>query len=142
MAFAGIAPTVVPCYPVAQQIAEKYHAYTRPHVSGASSRVKDFIDMLLLAEMGTLDSVGLRHAIHATFEDRKTHELSIDVSLPSQDWSRPFQKMANDTGLEFESLLKAGEALQQFLEPALKTESQLRWNPADWHWELIDDRGK
>jgi len=39
-AFAGIKPTIVPCYPVTQQIAEKYHAFTRPHVSGVSSRVK------------------------------------------------------------------------------------------------------
>ena len=37
LTFAGIAPTVVPCYPSTQQIAEKYHAYTRPHVSGVSS---------------------------------------------------------------------------------------------------------
>ncbi len=33
LSFAEIAPTVVPCYPVTQQIAEKVHALTRPHPS-------------------------------------------------------------------------------------------------------------
>ena len=53
--FADIQPTRVPCCPITQQIAEKFHAYTRPHLSGESSRVKDFVDILLLAELGTID---------------------------------------------------------------------------------------
>jgi hypothetical protein len=135
MAFAGIKPTIVPCYPITQQIAEKYHAFTRPHVSGVSSRVKDFVDMLLLAKMGELDSVSLRQAIRATFDDRKTHELPVRVPLPSKDWSRPFQKMANEVGLESDTLTDAGIALRHFLEPALADETQTRWNPINWHWE-------
>lgn len=135
LSFAGIEPTIVPCYPITQQIAEKYHAYTRPHVSGVSSRVKDFADMLLLAEMGEIDSLNLWTAIQATFDDRKTHELPISVPPPSKDWSRPFQKIADEVGLDFESLSEAGEALQQFLEPALGAEIQQRWNPDNWQWE-------
>jgi hypothetical protein len=135
LAFAGIEPTLVPCYPITQQIAEKYHAFTRSHVSGVSSRVKDFVDMLLLAEMGELDSVSLRQAIRVTFDDRNTHELPMRVPPPSKDWSRPFLKMVNEVGLKFESLPDAGEALQQFLEPALEAEAQIRWNPTNWHWE-------
>ena len=135
LAFAGIEPTIVPCYPITQQIAEKYHAFTRPHVSGVSSRVKDFVDMLLLAEMGELDSLSLRQAIRVTFDHRKTHELPIRVPPPSKDWSRPFLKMVNEVGLKFESLPDAGEALQQFLEPALEAEAQIKWNPTNWQWE-------
>jgi hypothetical protein len=135
LAFAGIEPTSVPCYPITQQIAEKYHAYSRPHVSGASSRVKDFIDMLLLAGMGPVDSKSLRQAIIVTFENRETHELPVSVPLPSKNWSSPFIKMANEVGLEFASLLDAGEALRQFVEPPLGTETQIRWNPTNWRWE-------
>jgi predicted nucleotidyltransferase component of viral defense system len=135
LAFAGIAPTVVPCYPITQQIAEKYHAYTRPHASGGSSRVKDFVDMLLLAGMGELESENLQQAIQATFDDRRTHELPLNVPLPSQAWVRPFHKLADEVGLEFESLSDAGEALQQFLELPLRIETSIVWNPANWHWE-------
>jgi hypothetical protein len=135
LAFAGIKPTVVPCYPITQQIAEKYHAFTRPHVSGESSRVKDFVDMLLLAKMGELDSVSLRQAIRATFDNRETHELPVRVPRPSKDWSRSFQKMANEVELESDSLTDAGKALRQFLEPALADETQTKWNPTNWYWE-------
>jgi hypothetical protein len=131
LAFAGIASTIVPCYPITQQITEKYHAFTRPHVSEVSSRVKDFVDMLLLARMGELESVSLRQAIQATFEDRNTHELPLSVPPPSKDWSRSYLRMADEVGLEFDSLPNAGDALQQFIEPVLKAKAKLGWNPRD-----------
>jgi hypothetical protein len=42
--------------------------------------------------------------------------------------------MADEVGLDFASLSDAGEALQQFLEPALRTEIEISWNPTKWHW--------
>lgn len=61
--FVDVDPVRVPCYPITQQIAEKLHAYTRPRKSGESSRVKDFVDMLLLAELGTISGERLFRAI-------------------------------------------------------------------------------
>jgi hypothetical protein len=84
--FAGIQPTIVPCYPVTQQIAEKVHAYTRPHTTGESSRVKDFIDIILMAELGKIDSDRLYCAIHATFDSRKTHPLPREIPDPPIEW--------------------------------------------------------
>ncbi len=34
LSFASLPPTLVPCYPITQQIAEKLHAYTKPRKSG------------------------------------------------------------------------------------------------------------
>ena len=48
--FADIRSTVVLCYPLTQQLAEKVHAYARPRPSGESSRVKDLVDILLIAD--------------------------------------------------------------------------------------------
>jgi len=90
--------------------------------------------MLLLAEMGKIDSHNLQMAVQATFDDCKTHELPTSVPSPSKDWARPFQKMADEVGLDFESLSEARAALQQFLEPGLNTEIQRRWNPGKWVW--------
>ena len=87
-----------------------------------------------------MENVGLRQAIRATFEDRKTHELPVRVPLPSKEWSRPYLKLANEVGLEFGSLPAAGEALQQFLEPALVAEAHLSWNQTKWQWESIKDQ--
>jgi len=135
LTFAGIEPTIVPCYPITQQIAEKYHAFTRPHVSGVSSRVKDLVDILLLAEMGELDSANLREAIQATFDDCKTHELPPEVPLPSKDWSRPFKKMAQEVELNIETLSDAGVALRKFLEPVFEDKTRKNWNSTKWSWE-------
>jgi hypothetical protein len=52
LAFADIPPTPVPCYPLTQQVAEKVHAYTRPQATRRSSRVKELIDTVLIAELG------------------------------------------------------------------------------------------
>jgi hypothetical protein len=64
--FAGLPATLVPCYPITQQIAEKLHAYTRPRKSGESSRVKDIVDILLLAGVGKITGERSRKAIQAT----------------------------------------------------------------------------
>jgi hypothetical protein len=90
--FADFPPTHIPCYPITQQIAEKVHAYTRPHVSGESSRVKDFVDILLLAELSEIDAERLRKAINATFIARKTHSLPHVIPNPPTEWSRSFRK--------------------------------------------------
>jgi hypothetical protein len=75
ISFAGLKPTKVPCFPPSQQIAEKLHAYTRPHVSSSGTRVRDLVDMLLIASLCTLCAANLRSALHATFEARRTHPL-------------------------------------------------------------------
>lgn len=77
LAFAGIPQTEIRCYPLAQQVAEKVHAYTRPHSSGQSSRVKDLVDILLIADLGPVDARTLRQAPQATFAGRGTHPLPL-----------------------------------------------------------------
>ena len=134
LAFAGIEPTVVPCYPISQQIAEKFHAFTRLHRSGESSRVKDFVDMLLLAEMGELDSESLRQAIQATFDERQTHALPAMVPSPPRNWSHTFQRLASEVGLAFTTLAEGERALGQFLNPVLGSSAKKRWLPNHWDW--------
>lgn len=132
--FAGIDPTLVPCYPLTQQIAEKFHALTRLHGHTESSRVKDLVDLLLLAEMGELDSQSLRHAIRATFEDRQTHELPVKVPSPPRNWERTYQRLASEVGLAFTSLSDGVEALRQFLNPILEDDDKKHWLPNLWQW--------
>lgn len=80
--FAGLEPTRVPCYPLTQQIAEKLHAYTRPRGLGEPSRVKDSVDILLLAELGEIKGEGLVRAIQATFQFAGTHPIPASVPPP------------------------------------------------------------
>jgi hypothetical protein len=49
LGFADIPAPIVPAIPVAQQLAEKFHAYVRSYGNG-SSRPRDLYDMLVIAE--------------------------------------------------------------------------------------------
>lgn len=109
--FADIQPTVVPCYPLTQQIAEKLHAYTRTHPSGGSTRVKDLVDILLMAEFGEIDGVKLLQALLATFDARQTHILPIKLVDPPKEWSTLFRKLSDEVPLGYTTLGKASEAM-------------------------------
>lgn len=135
LTFAGIDPTVVPCYPITQQIAEKFHAYTRPHPSGASTRVKDFVDILLIAGLGELDGKKLFKVIQATFHSRGTHPLPVRIPEPPNNWSRPFRNLAKQVGLGYDSLQEAFRATQVFIDPLLELHGSGVWDPSHWNWK-------
>jgi hypothetical protein len=134
--FAGLEPTLVPCFPITQQIAEKLHAYTRPRSSGEPSRVKDFIDILLLAELGEIKADGLVQAIQATFHFAATHPLPPMVPAPPRDWASAFGKMADEVGLSNFNLAQAFSAIQAVLDPVLQGKvSGMKWDSATWSWK-------
>lgn len=134
LAFAGFSPMSVPCYPITQQIAEKLHACTRKFQSGESSRVKDYVDILLLAGMGPIKGDRLREAIEATFAVRQTHSVPMKMPEPPVSWKRPFQRMAAEVQLEQWSIQEAESALQQFLNPVLSGKQIGLWEPLSWQW--------
>ncbi len=55
LGFADIEPATVRCYPLATQVAEKLHTYTRTYASGETSRSRDLADILLAASMEKFD---------------------------------------------------------------------------------------
>ena len=134
--FAGLEPVRVPCYPLTQQIAEKLHAYTRPRSSGESSRVKDFIDILLLAEFGEIYSDSLLEAIQATFQFANTHPLPENIPPPPGKWVQVFLKGATEVGLGDITLNWAFTRIQNFLDPALSGKVVgNRWDSTSWSWK-------
>lgn len=134
--FANLESARIPCYPVNQQIAEKLHAYSRPRGSGPSSRVKDFIDILLLAELGEINKQKLTAAIQATFDHLSTHEIPSEITPPPKEWLRSYNRMAESLGLDKVSFDKAYIRLQKFLNPILsKDEATAIWLPLKWQWK-------
>lgn len=132
--FAGINPVTVSCYPMTQHIAEKVHAYTRPHASGGSSRVKDLVDILLIAQASAVNGRILSKAIRATFEARGTHALPRGLPDAPTSWAAPFLKMARDVGLRDVTLSTAADMARRFINPALQGETQGMWDPVAWEW--------
>jgi hypothetical protein len=134
---AGIPPTEIPCDPLPQQVAEKGHAYTRPHPSGQSSRVKDFIDILLIASLGPMDARALRQALEATSAGRRTHALPNHLPDPPATWSTPYHRLAGEAGVEFRTLGKAAEAARRFLDPVRRVRAAGNWDPASGSWRAL-----
>lgn len=135
MDFAELEKVKIPVYPVEQQIAEKIHAYTKEYASGSSSRVKDMIDILLLAGMREISGQDLYEVLKTIFEFRGTHPLPEAVPYPPDSWEEPFRSMAKETNLGYQSLVNAYTALQTFLDPVLSGRDGRTWDPNRWTWE-------
>jgi len=98
LGFAGIETARVRMIAREQQFAEKVHAYTLPR-QPANSRVKDLVDLALLAGLGKLNQRRIQDALRLTFERRKTHDLPTLLPSPPADWQIPFQALARECGL-------------------------------------------
>ncbi|MBK8294608.1 MAG: nucleotidyl transferase AbiEii/AbiGii toxin family protein [Solirubrobacterales bacterium] len=89
--FAGIAPVFVPTIAIEQHLAEKLHAYTRTYGRGeSSSRVKDLVDMAVIARTTSPDASQMFSAAAMIFNDRRTHDLPTSLPKPPDDWRRPW----------------------------------------------------
>lgn len=133
-AFAELPPVAFPAYPVSQQIAEKVHACTRSYPVGESSRIKDWVDILLLAQQSRLDAAALRRALQATFQTRATHPLPDTFPAFDRAWEKQFQRLAKQTGLTL-TLAQAADLLRQFLDPVLQNRAVGTWRPETGKWE-------
>src|SRR5262249_9017131 len=78
---AGEPATQVPLYPVVTHVAEKVHAYTLPR-GRTNFRLKDLIDLALIAGELRVDGVKLREALETTFGFRRSHPLPSALPPP------------------------------------------------------------
>ena len=106
--FAEIEPVEVQAVPLELQVAEKIHAYTRVYEGGrTSTRTKDLIDLVLIAELSQLDAAGLRYEIATIFELRGTHPIPASLPPPPAEWAVPGPMIARHPRQPPESCLPA-----------------------------------
>ena len=139
LSFAGIEPVTVQAIPLELQVAEKLHAYTRVYEHDRSStRVKDLVDLALIAELFTLDAAALRAAIDVTFNNRGTHHPPSLLSPPPQGWRIPYRQLAQDVGVA-EDLSAGHTTAATLLNPVLDGETTHgHWSPSGQHWITED----
>ena len=120
LAFADIEPLEAPSLPLELQVAEKVHAYTRGYgKSGiASTRVKDLIDLALIASTSQVDADRLNRALRETFTQRDRHEAPGVLPRPPAGWRIPYARMAVEVGLAAE-LDRGYELAARLLDPVL-----------------------
>ncbi len=135
LGFADITPVTVPTLPLAAQVAEKVHAYTRTYEGGrGSTRTKDLIDLALIASMFPMSAAALRAEINAVFARRATHEPPPAVPPPPADWRGPYRRLALTVGLEPD--LDTGHArVVAMLDPVLGGHVATgTWDPDSQRW--------
>jgi len=144
LSFAGLPAVPIPTLPLAYHIAEKVHAYTGTYgrEGRGSTRVKDLIDLALIATSSTIEAVALVAALEATFARRGTHALPSALPVPpseppmGQIWSVAYTKMASDVGLD-DRVAQGHATAARCVDPVLNRScgDAARWNPATEVWE-------
>jgi hypothetical protein len=127
-------PFPIPCYSFEQQIAEKFHALTRTYESGEASRVKDLVDILLVASIKKLSFTQLRKFVNSTFKNRNTHVLPTNTPEISSDYEINYLKLTREVGLKQKTLKQANAALKIFFLPILTNQHVSTWNPDLLKW--------
>jgi predicted nucleotidyltransferase component of viral defense system len=137
LSFADIQPVTVPAIPVEQHVGEKLHAYTRVYVSGPSSRVKDLVDLVLIALHRELGAEQLKRALDTTFHGRDTHVLPVSLPDPPGTWRGPYQRLAREVGLD-EDMDKGWTVAAALLDPVLAghVPGVARWHSATRAWKV------
>jgi len=135
--FAEIAPVVHRIYPAPAHVAEKLHALTIERDS-PNSRVKDLIDVGLLASNVDFDAEVLHQAIIATFEFRGTHELPDRLPSPPEFWADRYESIRerDSETVPWETLEELQTLASRFLNPILSSTARLpaRWSPLEHRW--------
>jgi hypothetical protein len=132
--FAGLPRTMFPSYPATQQLAEKLHAMTVPRAA-PNSRVKDLVDVVLIAGRERIDRHALSSAIEATFRARGTHLPTAGVPSPPAAWGPAYRRLASEVGLASTALGDGYQVAQALFEPLMRGASASAWNPETRCWE-------
>ncbi len=139
LTFADIEPLELPAIPLAQHLAEKVHAYTRSYgtTGRPSTRPKDLIDILLIADSQSLEAAVVREALKHTFESRARQALPESLPVPPPEWAPDYGRLAEEVGLD-PDLAVAFDRAAAFLDPVLAGETQGRWDAAVSAWTESD----
>lgn len=137
----GLARATFPVYPIAQQFAEKIHAYTRPR-DVENTRAKDLADMVWFTTRHTFRSQTVIEAGLATFGRRKEHPWPPIPAAPPAAWTRQYAALRREMNLEPPTADDAYEALMTFLAPVLTGDRTQRWSPKARTWSKTAARGR
>lgn len=134
LGFAGIPAPMVPVIPVAQQLAEKVHAYVRSYRNG-SSRPRDLYDMLVIAEhLPVPPAPALVAVCRETFAMRGT-AWPPELPEPPHAWQKAWAEFVTVYSIPWTTLTAAGIGLHGFWDPLIaEGVGNADWDPDGWQW--------
>jgi len=135
--FVGIEPLEHRIYPREAHVAEKLHAWSLPR-DRPNSRVKDLVDLGLMADGLKFEAKELRKSIEATFEFRETHPVPDQLPNVPESWPQQYQRHRDENPLSWETIGELTELVEQFLEPMLVEQVEGRWSPDEQEWRSAE----
>jgi len=119
--FAGLPPVEFPCIPLGQHLAEKVHALVRPRSGRDNSRVKDLVDIVLIAETSSVDSSELAAALVCTFESDGQCQMPEGLPVPPRAWEAQYRLLAKDLGMRARTLDEGYAVAALLIDPVLQS---------------------
>lgn len=136
LAFAGVVLPPLAVIAIEQHIAEKVHAYTSTYGSEGrqSTRVKDLVDLVLIARHASPHAEQLRRALSTTFERSRRTALPDELPPPPREWTVPYAQMAREVGLPADATHAHAE-VGAFLDPLLDGRAVGVWDAGRASWQ-------
>lgn len=135
LSFANVAAPELPVVALEQHVAEKLHAYIGRYGTRKleSTRAKDLVDLVLVADLARLDAAQLREALESIFTSRAHQPLPAALPPPPSSWAEPYAQLAREVGLP--SDLAAGHAQAgALLDRVLSSSALGSWDPRRRRW--------
>ena len=122
-------------YPVERQIADKVCATIAVYSSGPSSREKDLVDLVAIANTQTVDATRVRTAIMKEARLRGLGQV-VEFSVPS-NWGPAYEKEARKVPVceRHLSIAEARSLMGSFIGSVLRGDGAAgQWNPESLTW--------
>lgn len=145
LGFANVPPPRIPTIPAEYHIADKLHAYTRRHgLHGEieSSRVKDLIDLALIASYAMIRGSKLRTAIERVYASHPADCAPNHFPEPPASWATPYKRLAETLAVA-KTLDAAHAYVGTMLAPVLERPELVRgqtWSPRTHRWSVARER--
>jgi len=121
-------------YPIVDHIADKHAAMLEKHDGNPSSRYRDLVDLVLIANTTTIKAADLNQALYSEYKARNLTPPKT-VTVPSPDWQKGYTKIAKTKpNLKQQTLTEALETVQDFLNPILTGQTTGTWQPETQNW--------
>lgn len=111
LAFAGTPQRTIEAVDRRQHFAEKLHAFTRDYGDRPNTRVKDLVDLVLLAEDGLPGDGTLASAVRHVFAVRNTHDVPDELPDPPPLWRDSYPELARELTTDIPPTLDAALVL-------------------------------
>jgi hypothetical protein len=99
LGFAGIEPPEVEVVTLPRHVAEKFAGMLQTFPDRENTRVRDLVDLVLLAEHDLLNTVEVAPSVRAVWEERAM-ELSADLPPLPAGWPPRYEALASEYGLD------------------------------------------